>query len=44
MYVLLLGDPGYPGSPGIRGENEQKGNTSSKAIQLAITISDCYYA
>ena len=44
MYVLLLGDPGYPGSPGIRGESGQKGNTSSIAIQLAITVSACYYA
>ena len=43
MYILLLGDPGYPGSPGIRGEIGQKGNTSSIAIQLAITISNCYY-
>ena len=25
MYVLL-GDPDYPGPPGLRGENGQKGN------------------
>ena len=33
MYVLL-GDPGYPGPPGLRGEGGQKGNYNIRVRSL----------
>ena len=33
MYVLL-GDPGYPGPPGLRGDSGQKGYHDNRVISL----------
>ena len=37
MYVLL-GDPGYPGPPGLRGEIGQKGNHCMYVNDLIVTM------
>ena len=37
MYVLL-GDPGYPGPLGLRGESGQKGNHCTYVNDLIVTM------
>ena len=38
MYVLL-GDPGYPGPPGLREDSGQKGNHNNRVVLMLY----CYF-